>query len=153
MKINALCPISINKIDENIARLNALFTVLLLVLYLLTENVFPILFLLFDFTLRGVELGKFSPLALLAKFILKSLHVKPKTTNAGPKIFAARIGIFFSFLILLFSLLELPNPAIVFTAIFGLCAFLESAFNFCVACQIYPYVYKWLYKSTIEHSK
>jgi hypothetical protein len=153
MKSNAICPISTNKINENVARLNATFTVTLLAVFLFTSNIIPVVFLLVDFLLRGAELAKYSPLARLSGYILKALRVKSKPVNAGPKIFAARIGVLFSFLILLFALVELPVVAIVFATLFGVCAFLEAAFGFCVACQIYPFVYRFTYQSKIERIK
>lgn len=153
MKSNTICPISISKIDENVARLNGTFTVILLVVFALTQNLIPIVFLLIDFLLRGAELSKYSPLAQLSKFLLKTFNVAKKPINAGPKIFAARIGVVFSAGILLFTLLDLPTAALIFTAIFGVCAFLEAAFSFCVACQIYPFVYKFTYQSKIEKLK
>lgn len=153
MNANALCPISINKIDENVARLNGTFTVLLLAIFVFTQNILPIAFLLFDFLLRGAELGKFSPLAISSKFLLNLLNVKKHPINAGPKIFAARIGVVFSLGILLFSIFQLSTAAIVFSLIFGLCAFLEAAFSFCVACQIYPFVYKFTYQSKVKFSR
>ncbi len=153
MNANALCPISINKIDENVARLNGAFTVILLAIFVTTQNVLPIAYLLFDFFLRSAELGKFSPLAISSKFLLALFKVKKQPINAGPKIFAARIGVIFSLAILVFSVFQLSTVAIVLTAIFGLCAFLEAAFSFCVACQIYPLVYRFTYQSKVKFTR
>jgi hypothetical protein len=38
----------------------------------------------------------------------------------------------------------------VLTAVFGVCAFLESAFGLCIACEIYPFVYKFTYRSKLS---
>ena len=149
MKTNAICPISINKVDENVARLNGIFTFLLLAAFAVTDNILPILFLLIDFVLRGAELSKFSLMAIVSKQILKSLNFNKKPINAGPKIFAARIGILFSFGIVLFYFIQIQSLALVFTGVFAFCAFLEGFFGYCVACQIYPFVYKFAYKSRI----
>lgn len=149
MKTNAICPISINKVDENVARLNGIFTVLLLTAFAISGNILPVLFLFFDFVLRGAELSKFSPLAIISKQILKLLNINKKPINAGPKIFAARIGVLFSFGIVLFYFLQIQSVALVFTGVFAFCAFLEGFFGYCVACQIYPFVYKFTYKSKI----
>jgi hypothetical protein len=153
MNNNAFCPISFKKIDEHVARLNGLFTVLLLVVYVLTSSLIPVVFLLIDFFFRGLEKPQFSPLAILSKFLLKSLNVKPLPINAGPKIFAARIGVIFAVLILGSELAGLPVTALVFTGIFGLCAFLEAAFSFCVACKIYPLFYKLVYQTDFKKMK
>ena len=147
MKNSAFCPISYKKIDENVARLNGFFTVLLLVVYLLTSNLLPIAFLVVDFFLRAVEKSKYSPLAILSKSLLKLFSAKSAPINAGPKIFAARVGLLFSVLVLLFAVLQLPVVAIVVAVIFGACAFLEAAFNYCVACKLYPIFFKIIYQS------
>ena len=147
MNNNAFCPISFKKIDENVARLNGLFTVLLLVVFLLTSSIIPVLFLLVDFLARGLERPQWSLLARLSKFILLTFKVKPLLINVGPKIFAARIGLLFSVLIAVSVLFGLNVPAIIFTVVFGICAFLEAAFNYCVACKLYPFFYKLVYQS------
>lgn len=148
MKTTAICPISTSKIDENVARFNATLTVLLLAIYFSTGSLLPIFFLAIDFLLRGLELSVFSPLAKVSKYLLRLFNAQPKPINAGPKIFAARIGLIFSIVVILFSLLGAPTTALVFAVVFGICAFLEAAVGFCVACQIYPFVYK-----LVNHSK
>ena len=153
MKTYAICPISNQKINETVARLNGLFTVLLLISFVITTNAFIVGFLLIDFLLRATNNSKFSPLAIISKSIAKQLALKQKMINAGPKIFAARIGVVFSVLILATSLLGFETASLSLTGIFGLCAFLEAAFGFCVACEIYPFVYKFTYQSKIETSK
>lgn len=147
MNSNAICPISNKKIDENVARFNGGFTVILLVVFLITQNIIPIVFLLIDFFLRSAELSAYSPLANLSKFVINALGIKKNPINAGPKIFAARIGVLFSALILISNLTGYETASYVFTAIFGFCAFLESAFGYCVACQIYPIVFRLTYKA------
>lgn len=147
MNSNAICPISNKKIDENVARFNGGFTVILLVVFLITQNIIPIVFLLIDFFLRSAELSAYSPLANLSKFVINAFGIKKNPINAGPKIFAARIGVLFSALILISNLTGYETASYVFTAIFGFCAFLESAFGYCVACQIYPIVFRLTYKA------
>lgn len=147
MNSNAICPISNKKIDENVARFNGLFTVILLTTTILTQSIFPVLFLLVDFFLRSAELSVYSPFANLSKFIIEKLNITKKPINAGPKIFAARIGVLFSLVILVTLLTGNETISFIFIGIFGTCAFLEAAFSFCVACQIYPIVYKLTYKS------
>jgi hypothetical protein len=60
--------------------------------------------------------------------------------NAGPKIFAARVGLILSLLgsILLFSVSF--EAALVVFSILGFFSFMEFALNYCVACKLYPYV-------------
>lgn len=147
MSNNAFCPISFKKIDEHVARLNGFFTVILLVVFLLTFSIIPVLFLVADFFVRSIEKPQYSPLAIVSKFILTKLKVNPQLINAGPKIFAARIGLLFSVIISLAVLFGLNTAAVVFTIVFGICALLEAAFGFCVACKIYPLVYRLIYQT------
>ena len=149
MKTYALCPISNKKINERIARSNAILTVLLLGLFVLTANIFIIAFLFLDFFLRSAEFSKYSPLAFVSVYIAGLLKLKPKLVNAGPKLFAARIGVLFNAGILLAVLFGSNTLAITLTAVFGACAFLEGVFAFCVACQIYPFVYRLFYDSKL----
>lgn len=149
MKTNAICPISNKKTDENVARFNALYTTVLLLLFLTSDNIIPIVFLLFDFSLRGFELAKYSPLAFLSRQSSSALNLKSKIINAGPKLFAARIGILFSLATLIFYAFGLNSAAIVTASVFGICAFLEASIGFCVACQIYPLIYKLTYNENI----
>ena len=145
----AICPISYKRINENVARGNAALTVILLASYLATSNLVFIAFLLFDFLLRAFELSKYSPLTFLSGKFNETFHIPAKTINAGPKIFSARIGFVFSVLILVSALFGWNSAALVFAAIFGVCAFLEAAFAYCVACEVYPFVYRLFYKSEV----
>lgn len=52
MKTYAICPISNQKINETVARFNGLFTVLFLIAFALTGNLFIISSLLVDFLLE-----------------------------------------------------------------------------------------------------
>src|ERR1035437_3947909 len=150
MKTAAFCPISNRKIDEHVARLNGAFTIIFLAVFTVTGNILPIVFLFIDFLFRSGNLSRFSPLAFLSKNIAKTLFSKPLLINAGPKVFAARIGVVFNFAIIVSYFSGLNNLALVFTGVFGICAFVESAFGFCVACQIYPFVYKLTYHPDIQ---
>lgn len=143
MRTYAICPISDKKINERVARLNAISTVLLLGLYLLTSNVFVVIFLLVDFLVRSLELSHYSPLALLSRTVASMLNLAPKPINAGPKIFAARIGLVFSIAIFLSILFGLKLLALSLVSVFGACALLEATIGFCLACEIYPFVLKF----------
>lgn len=153
MKTNNLCPISDSRIDEHAARLNALLTVITLLAFLYTNNVFTILLLLIDFTLRGTENSRYSIFAIVSKQLIKTFGIQKKPVNSGPKIFAARIGILFSLLIIISAAFGYNTAAQVVSIIFGVCAFLEAAFGFCVACRIYPFVYRLSYHSDFNKLK
>ncbi|NDP22552.1 MAG: DUF4395 domain-containing protein [Paludibacter sp.] len=153
MKSNAFCPISDRKIDEHVARLNGGITLSILAVFIISGNLVPIFFLIVDFALRSGKFSRYSVLSYISKNILKSLKIKPDLINAGPKIFAARIGLIFNIAIFISFILGLSSIAFLITGIFAICAFLESVFGFCVACQIYPFVYKLLYFNKIQKAK
>ena len=142
MRTNAICPINNKKVDEHVARVNAAVTVLLLILFFVSAYPPTVLFLFADFLLRGFDLAAYSPIAIVSRKLVAGLSLRPKVINAGPKFFAAKVGAFFSLMVLVFALLGETQLAFAFGAIFAICAFLEAAFGFCLACKIYPYTYK-----------
>lgn len=148
MQTKAICPINNKKADENVARSNAAFTVLFLVIFQLSANPLIILFLLVDFVLRGFELASYSPLAFVSKKAVSVLSLKAKVINAGPKFFAAKIGAVFSLSILVSTLLGWSQFSFVLSVVFGVCALLEAAIGFCLACRIYPYTHQLTHFST-----
>jgi len=77
---------------------------------------------------------------------VKLLPLEVQLINAGPKIFAARIGLILSSVVLKATVFGLNTLALSVAGVLGLFSFLEVAFGFCVACQIYPFVYNFLYK-------
>ena len=145
MKTYAICPISDKKINERVARINAAFTVFLLILFGLTGSVFLILFLAFDFLLRATSYSKFSLVGISSRNIVRYLPFDIHLINAGPKIFAARIGLVLSSVIIIASFSGIDWLAFGIAGILGLFSFLEAAFGICVACEIYPYVYNLFY--------
>jgi len=153
MRTYAICPISNKRINERVARLNATFTVILLLTFALTSNPFLIAFLAVDFLLRSTGFSRYSPLAILSGNIVKKLSLKENLINAGPKIFAARIGSLFSVFILLSIISGFVVPAYILAGVLGLFSFLEAAFGLCVACEIYPLVYKLFYHSSFVGTK
>ena len=146
MRSYAICPISDKKINERVARINAAFTVLLLIIFGLTSSVFLILFLAFDFLLRATSYSKFSLVGISSRNIVRYLPFDIHLINAGPKIFAARIGLVLSSVIIIATLANIGWLSFGIAGILGLFSFLEAAFGICVACEIYPFVYKVFYE-------
>lgn len=147
MKNYAFCPVLPKVVNERVARLNAIFTVLIIVLFLFTSNIFLMGLLAVDFLLRGIDLPRLSPMAITSKSLVRSFDLRPQMINAGPKLFAARIGLVFSTAVFLLSLTGFDLASIITASVLGLFSFLEGAFGFCVACKIYPFVYNWVNKS------
>jgi len=134
-----ICPISLRKTNENLSRLNASFTVLMSTLFLFTESPVFILVILMDFMLRNILEGKLNPVSRINQYIIEVIHISSHMINAGPKIFAARVGLILSFLSTVFFLLANTFMSSMIIAILLLFAFLESALNYCIACKLYPY--------------
>lgn len=146
MNSNTFCPVSDKQINEQVARLNAGFTFGLILIFLFTQNILPLFFLAVDFLLRTSGQERFSVVAIASTGIVRYFALQKIIINAGPKIFAARIGFIFSFLAVILWLLEWKIASLVFIALLGIFSFLEATTGICVACVIYPIVYKILYK-------
>lgn len=146
MKSYALCPVSDKRIDERIARINAVFTIVILIGSVLTESILPLIFLAVDFLLRASDYSKFSLIGISSKNLVKYLGLNQTFINAGPKIFAARLGFVLTGLILTLIFLNAYSAALILAGVLGTFSFLEAIFGLCIACEIYPYMYRFLYK-------
>ena len=146
MRSFSFCPVSDKKVNERVARINGAFTVALLILSCITESILPVLFLVVDFFLRATDYAKFSLIAISSKRIASYLALDEYYINAGPKLFAARIGFVLCSVFIISFALKAYAVAWSIAGILGLFSFLEAAFGICVACEIYPYVYKFLNK-------
>ncbi len=134
------CPISFESINERVARVNGALTVLSMIIFLFTPFKTIVLILGADLFIRGFLKPKYSFYSLLSRGILEKLHLKPVMTNAGPKIFAAKVGFVFCCIITLFHFFGMPTVCFIFGSTLLFFAFLEAAFGFCVACRLYPYI-------------
>lgn len=153
MKTYALCLISDKKVNERIARVNAIITVVLLLTFIFTHNIFAIVFLAVDFFLRATGFSKYSLIAFTSQSVISWLPLKDHFINAGPKIFAARIGLVLTSLVVLSLLLSFSSLSFVLAGILGLFSFLEGVFGFCVACRIYPVLYRVIYIENLRTNK
>jgi hypothetical protein len=134
------CPISFEQIDERVARINGTLTVLSMAVFLLTPFKAIVLILGADLFIRGFLKPSSSFYSFFSRKILQVLNVTPVMVNAGPKIFAAKIGFIFCCIIFLFHFLSMPTVCFIFGSMLLFFAFLEAAFGFCVACQLHPYM-------------
>lgn len=138
--MNNACPISLERINERIARVNGAFTVLSMIVFLFTPFKAIVLILGADLFIRGFLKSEYSFYSLLSRTLLQVFNINPVMTNAGPKIFAAKVGFVFCFGISLFDYFAMPLAAQIFAAMLMFFAFLEAAVGFCVACRMYPYM-------------
>ncbi|CAK8718473.1 DUF4395 domain-containing protein [Candidatus Electrothrix aarhusensis] len=139
--MNLMCPVSFKQINENAVRINAALAFLSILFFLITPYKWVILIIAGDFFIRGFLNPQYSLFANISKKILPLLKVKPIMVDAGPKIFAAKIGFLFCCLLTVSWIFSFGRTALIAGAIFMTCAALEAVFKFCVACQIYPLIY------------
>lgn len=144
----AICPVSSERVNEKVARANALLSVMFILTFLITQSVFFALFLMVDFYLRTIFSARYSLLANISSRMLKILEFEPDYINAGPKIFAARIGWLISTITVISFLAGFEGIAVITASVLGLFCFLEAAFGFCLACKLYPFLYNYFYKES-----
>lgn len=137
-----MCPISNKQINERVAQINAALALLFIIFFFLTPLRWIILLLGIDFFIRGFLNPSYSFFSAISKTILSITKINPLMVNAGPKVFAAKIGFLFCCLIAVFDLLNYPFISLAIGLLFSLCAALEAIFKFCIACKIYPFIYK-----------
>ncbi|MFO7838000.1 MAG: DUF4395 domain-containing protein [Desulfosalsimonadaceae bacterium] len=135
------CPISSGQlINEKAARVNGALTVLSMLVFLFTPFKAIVLILGADFLIRGFIRPSCSFYSFASRNILRLLRAQPEMINAGPKIFAAKVGFVLCCPIAILHFFHLPAASSVFAVILMFFAFLEAAAGFCVACRLYPYM-------------
>ena len=131
------CPVSSERVDNNVTRIIAAIVLLLSVAGILLHNYFVFIFLTYDFASRTFYKGNGSILKWVGKQIVKVLRITPKPINAAPRKFAAGLGLIFSFTIGMLIYLTLTIPSLIVGGILVVCALMESALGFCLGCYVY----------------
>ena len=124
--MNETCPISEQQVNEKVAQVNANLTMLTILLFLTTQSILVLAILAVDFFIRGFKNPAHSYYAAVSKKILSSFKIKPIMVNAGPKIFAAKIGFIFCCLMAVTHLLGFQVVCLVLALIFVFFAALEA---------------------------
>src|ERR1700722_6519262 len=127
-RIVVSCPISPDRINENVARTAAFFVISFALPGLYLRNPFIFALLAIDFALRAFTNGNYSLIKFGSKQIVNILEIKQKPADAAPKKFAAGLGVFFSLLIGALLLLGLSLAANITGAVLLFCAVLEGGF-------------------------
>jgi hypothetical protein len=109
----------------------------LIIISLFWINIWIPLFLTLDFFILGF-LEKTSLRSLVAKKVTKKLKAG-KMVNAGPKIFAAKIGFWASLIITLCVFLNWTAAYYFVAGILTAAAGAEAIFEFCLGCKMFPY--------------
>jgi hypothetical protein len=143
---NIVCPISDQRVNEQVTRFNAMFAIGILVIALVLNSVILFVFLMADFFIRAFTTMKFSPISLLSNYLNNTLRLPVKLIDKAPKIFAARLGFLMTTAISGLYLFDLKTASIIISGMFFICASLEFLFAICVGCIIYTYLILPFYK-------
>ena len=141
-----LCPISNERINERVTRLNALFGILLVVAGFATNSILFFIFLLADFYTRAFTKAQYSPISYVSSQMVNALHLGKRNIDKAPKIFAARIGFIMTLAVTILFLLNLNIAALVIGGILVFFASLEFALAICMGCIMYTYLILPFYK-------
>jgi hypothetical protein len=137
--LSLICPISSQRVNENVVRVTALLIVLLAVLYALTRSPLIVLLLAVDFYIRAFTSLKYSPLSWVAVQVNRGLNLPVHLTDKAKKVFAARVGLLFAVAMLALFFVY-PAGSVALGLVLATFALLECAFNICVGCLVYTYV-------------
>lgn len=141
-----VCPVSEERISEQVTRLNAFFGIILVIAGFVFNTVFFFVFLLADFYIRAFTKAKFSPISYLSHSMVNALNLNKKSIDKAPKIFAARIGFLMTLAIALLFVFQINTAALVVAGILVFFAALEFALAICMGCIIYTYIILPFYK-------
>lgn len=137
------CPINYKKADQNVMRVLAGLVTLIGLLFILSFQILLLLILLYDFLVRIFSYQKISPLFQISRFFAKLARLKKYEVDAGPKLFASKLGFLFVSSTAIMFLLGYPLVVIMIMFLLVCCAFLEAAFGYCVGCEIYMLLKKF----------
>ena len=105
--------------------------------YLVTTNVYILMFLVLDFTIKLFLNKKFSPINRVSMLLKKILVLKDRFTDGGAKRLAAYFGLIFSVLLIIIHFFDLLVLTLVVAGIFLSCTLLDFIFEYCIGCKIY----------------
>lgn len=143
---NILCPISDERIDEQVTRLNALLAILAIALAFVSNSPLFLIILMADFYMRAFTKMKYSPISYVSSAIINALQLTKKPIDKAPKVFAARLGFVMTFVISVLYIFNYQLAALIVAAILISFAALEFIFAICVGCTIYSYLVLPFYK-------
>lgn len=136
--MTAACPLSRDAVDARAGRMAAALSLLVVILASWGPWPWVHLALAGDFALRAAGWRRLSPIARASRLIRQAARLEPRPVNAGPKRFAALLGTGFALATALLFLAGQRGAALSVAGVLGLCAGLEAAFGFCLACHLWP---------------
>ena len=141
-----VCPISDERINERVTRINAMIGILVLIAGFVSGSIIFPAMLMTDFYIRAFTKAKFSPISYISYQMTNMLHLDKKVIDKAPKVFAARLGFLMTFVITLLMLFGLNTAALVVGGVLVFFASLEFALAICMGCIIYTYLILPFYK-------
>ncbi len=143
---NLVCPISDQRVNEQVTRFNAMLTIGIMVMAFVLNSIFMLVFLMADFFIRAYTSLKFSPISYLSYSLNNALNLPEKLIDKAPKIFAARLGLLMTLVISALFAFNLKLSSLIVASILIVFASLEFVFAICVGCMIYTYAVLPFYK-------
>lgn len=140
------CPLNFEQVDASASRLASLIVALLVMVYLITLNIFILYILILDFSVKLFINKKYSLVGFISLKIRKLLNMEEKFTDGGAKRLAGIFGLFFVTMLLLTHFFTPIYVTYIVAAVFLSCSLLDVFINYCLGCQIY-YIIKKLYPS------
>lgn len=134
----AACPVSLATIDTRAARLSAMATAALLVVYV-TSRAWPVLALVVaDYAMRVLGHRR-APLGRAAAVVLARLGVPSRPMDRAPKAFAWQVGSAMALLSLVLVPLA-PTASLVVAGVLAAFSALDGLGNVCVGCLAHHHV-------------
>ncbi|MDP3912390.1 MAG: DUF4395 domain-containing protein [Bacteroidota bacterium] len=143
---NLVCPISDQRVNEQVTRFNAFFAIVVIVSAFVLNSIFLLVFLMADFFIRAFTEMKFSPISFMSYYLSNALSLPVKMIDKAPKVFAARLGFLMTTVIAVLFILELQLASVIVAGMLIFFASLEFAFSICAGCTIYTYLILPFYK-------
>ncbi len=143
---NLVCPISEQRVNKQVTRLNAMFTIGITILAMVIGSAALLVFLMADFFIRAFTDLKFSPISYVSHSLSNALNLPVKLIDKAPKIFAARLGFLMTLVITALFVLEFSLASMIVAGVLVFFAGLEFVFAICVGCMIYTYLVLPFYK-------
>jgi hypothetical protein len=146
MKNNINCPISTDRVDENVTRIVSFVMAAFFLAGIILKSYILVFLIAVDFAVRAFTNGKYSVIRSISKSIAGLLKLKSKPIDAAPKKFAAGMGMVMSALTGVLLFFGNFTAAYLIGAVLIFCAFLEGAFALCIGCHIYSFIVAPFYK-------
>lgn len=143
---NLVCPISEQRVNEQVTRLNAMFAIGIVIMAFVMNSVALFVFMMADFFIRAFTELKFSPISFVSHYLSNTLNLPVKMIDKAPKVFAARLGFLMTTVISALFVLNLSLASIIISGFLIFFASLEFVFAICVGCMIYTYAVLPFYK-------